>query len=298
MPGIAQWLPWHLLTIQSMCFDCFGWEWELQLMNHTVSFIHSASPLMESIHKCGLIVSTHAHAHTHTHTPPSQPAHTRSQCTHNTRPWRTAIAGPTRPHPPDAPARLICIRDKLERSSAECSSARLARDNNKPLVCCVSGLGFSCTNGVGGVCLCASCKLVNSPLIVPKKKKQLTVFSFCELKFESNISVHPTFIRPTNSITAFHMYEQRGCDRPMGGLEASPDWCAWVQSRLPTVLRCQHMPPKNTYLEENSTFNDKYRNLCINERNWFQFFYFTKKLESLKRVLFCTKYFLKNSLEK
>lgn len=67
MPGIAQWLPWHLLTIQSMCFDCFGWEWELQLMNHTVSFIHSASPLMESIHKCGLIVSTRARTHSYTH---------------------------------------------------------------------------------------------------------------------------------------------------------------------------------------------------------------------------------------
>lgn len=73
MPGIAQWPPWHLLTIQSMCFDCFGWEWELQLMNHTVSFIHSASPLTESIHKCSLIVSTHklalayTHRHTHTH---------------------------------------------------------------------------------------------------------------------------------------------------------------------------------------------------------------------------------------
>lgn len=50
--------------------------------------------------------------------------------------------------------------------------------------------------------------------------------------------------------------------------------------------------------EENSTFNDKYRNIYINERNWFQFFLFYKKLESLKRVLFCPKDFLKNSLEK
>lgn len=78
MPGIAESLPWHLLTIQSMCFDCFGWEWELQLMNHTVSFIHSASQLIESIHKCSLIVR---HTHTHLHTnasAPSMPAHAHS----------------------------------------------------------------------------------------------------------------------------------------------------------------------------------------------------------------------------
>lgn len=46
-------------------------------MNHTVSFIHSASPLMESIHKCSLIV-THMHTYTHARLRPSLPTHAHS----------------------------------------------------------------------------------------------------------------------------------------------------------------------------------------------------------------------------
>lgn len=110
-------------------------------MNHTVSFIHAASPLMESIHKCSLIVR-----HTHTHTVPPQPAHTHSDCTHNSCPLRTAIASPTHPQPPDAPARFIHIRDKLKRSPTKSLSAQLARDNKA-----IHLAGFSYSDVVRGV---------------------------------------------------------------------------------------------------------------------------------------------------
>lgn len=89
-------------------------------MNHTVSFIQSASPLMESIHKWSFNSNR-------THTTPRRPPVYARRAPTTLVPEGQPLAVHPRPHPPDTPARLICIRDILKRSSVERSSTSVAR---------------------------------------------------------------------------------------------------------------------------------------------------------------------------
>lgn len=132
-------------------FWLFSWEWELELMNHTVSFIQSASPLMESIHKWSFNSNR---------TPPL-----RSPCTHNTRPWRTTTGGPS----PPTPSWYTCKVNMYKRHTEKviCGAllhfcgAGLVHENKGTcfVVLAIGGLDFSrtdraavvkCTLPIGG----------------------------------------------------------------------------------------------------------------------------------------------------